>query len=472
MLMRHAWFRPLPSPALAFALASCLACTLGITSAFAEPSDDARTADPVSVIEAAPTELTDATIQARIEDIYAQIEALADVRAAVQEGVVTLSGQVSNEAQAQRALGLARRLQGIVTVEDRIERRLDVEGNVRPVIDQFAARLTRWLRAWPLVALSSLAFLCIAFAGDRLARWGGFWNRVAPNIFLAGLMAQATRIAFLVAGLVIALNLVGATTLLGTILGGAGVLGLTIAFAVRDALENYISSIMLSLRQPFRANDHVAINEREGRVVRLTSRSTILMTLEGNHLRIPNSTVYKAVILNYTRNPQRRFEFDLGIDAADDPIAAMSTGLEAIRRLEQVVDDPGPSAIIKTVGDSTIVIIFMAWMDQSRSDFWKIRSLAIKVVKDAIEQGGFTLPEPLYRVRLEGAGAQLAAPAGETDAEAAPRPAVTGTKRAATGTTDSTLLDVSPDRHLEEMIDDERSLGDETDLLDSATPIE
>jgi small conductance mechanosensitive channel len=36
------------------------------------------------------------------------------------------------------------------------------------------------------------------------------------------------------------------------------------------------------------------------------------MTLDGNHLRIPNSTVFKAVILNYTRNPQRRFEFDLG----------------------------------------------------------------------------------------------------------------------------------------------------------------
>ena len=40
--------------------------------------------------------------------------------------------------------------------------------------------------------------------------------------------------------LVVALNPIGATTLIGTILGGAGVLGLTIAFAERDALENYI----------------------------------------------------------------------------------------------------------------------------------------------------------------------------------------------------------------------------------------
>src|SRR3546814_979689 len=88
---------------------------------------------------------------------------------------------------------------------------------------------------------------------------------------------------------------------------------------------------MLSLRQPFRANDHVVIEGHEGRVVRLTSRATILMTLEGNHLRIPNSTVFKAVILNYTRNPERRFDFELGIDANDDPVDGMAVGLRAIR---------------------------------------------------------------------------------------------------------------------------------------------
>src|SRR3546814_11904518 len=85
---------------------------------------------------------------------------------------------------------------------------------------------------------------------------------------------------------------------------------ISIGFAIRDTVDNYVASLMLSLRQPFRANDHVVIEGHEGRVVRLTSRATILMTLEGNHLRIPNSTVFKAVILNYPRNPERRFDFE------------------------------------------------------------------------------------------------------------------------------------------------------------------
>ncbi len=454
---------------LSFTLLTCL---LGISEAIAQQQVEGQAADPTAVIEAAPRELSDPTIQKRIEDIYAQVDTLANVGVSVQEGVVTLSGNVSNEAHAQRALQLARRLEGIVTVEDEIERTLDVEGNVIPVLDQFAANLKRWMRAWPLVLLSTLVFVFIAFAGYRLAKWETLWNRVAPNIFLAELMAQAVRAAFVVIGLVVALNLIGATTLMGTILGGAGVIGLTIGFAVRDAMENYISSIMLSLRQPFRANDHVLINEHEGKVVRLTSRATILMTLDGNHLRIPNSTVYKAVILNYTRNPERRFQFDLGVDAADDPIAAMTTGIDSIRTLQYVVDDPGPSAIIKTVGDSNIVITFMAWIDQTKSDFGKIRSLAIKVAKDALEQGGFTLPEPLYRVRLQDLGEQLDNPQFDPGAETTRFAPDKKEKKTANVVSDAAVLDVRPETHIEEMVNDERSHSGDTDLLDSARPVE
>src|SRR3546814_13762518 len=99
------------------------------------------------------------------------------------------------------------------------------------------------------------------------------------------------------------------------------------------------------------------------------------MTLEGNHLRIPNSTVFKAVILNYTRNPERRFDFELGIDANDDPVDGMAVGLRAIRALDFVLDTPAATAIIEDVGDSNIVLRFFGWVDQSQTDFLKGRSL-------------------------------------------------------------------------------------------------
>src|SRR3546814_11078598 len=104
--------------------------------------------------------------------------------------------------------------------------------------------------------------------------------------FLAELLATLVRFVFVVLGIVAGLEVLGATALLGALLGGAGVIGIAIGFAIRDTVDNYVSSLMLSLRQPFRANDHVVIEGQEGRVVRLTSRSTILMTLACNHLRL------------------------------------------------------------------------------------------------------------------------------------------------------------------------------------------
>jgi small-conductance mechanosensitive channel len=414
------------------------------------------------VIDLGDAEASDAAIRARIEGIFAQIDSLAGVDVSVTGGVVNLGGQTANEAQAQRALELASRVEGVVTLEDNINRTLDIESNLAPVVDDLRQGISRFQRALPLYLVALLAVLVVAWLGHRLAKWDALWRRLAPNVFLAELLAQAVRIAAFVVGLVIALDILGASALIGTILGGAGVVGLAIGFAVRDTLENYISSIMLSLRQPFRAGDHVVINEHEGIVVRLTSRATILMTTDGNHLRIPNSNVFKAVILNYSRNPERRFTFELGIDANDDPLAAMTTGIAAIEKLEFVLREPAPAAMIRSVGDSNIVIWFSAWVNQQETDFGKGRSLSIRAAKDALEASGFTLPEPLYRLRFD-------------DASAIPKPAA-GPAAAKPGTAavraDDDILDTRPDEHLDKIIAEERRQEGATDLLDTSKPIE
>ena len=184
-----------------------------------------------------------------------------------------------------------------------------------PVLGQFGHDLRGLVQASPLIGVALVIAILIGLLGHLLASVDRFWRWISPNAFLAELLGTMIRFAFIILGIVAGLEVLGATALLGAVLGGAGVIGIAIGFAVRDTVDSYVSSLMLSLRQPFRANDHVVIEGKEGRVVRLTSRATILMSLEGNHLRIPYSAVFKAVILNYTRNSQRRFDFDLGVDA-------------------------------------------------------------------------------------------------------------------------------------------------------------
>lgn len=407
----------------------------------------------------------DAAIAQRLEQIYAEIPALGRVDVAVRQGVVFLSGETATDAAGDRAVSIARRVSGVVTVEDTIERTLDIEGNVSPFVLDTQQFFTRLARSWPVYVLVLAVFCLVVLAGHLLASWRGFWSRVAPNPFLGRLLSQSVRVFAFALAVFVALGMLGATALLGALAGMAGIAGLALGFAVRDTIENYIASILLSVRQPFRASDHVVINAHEGVVVRLTSRATVLMTLDGNHLRIPNAEVFKGVILNYTRNPERRFEFELGVDAEDDPVAAMETGLKAITRLDFVLGDPAPNAVIVKVGDSSIVLSFTGWVDQTDTDFLKARSLAIRAAKAVIEEEGFTLPEPIYRLRFD-------APVGEAlQTWAAPAPKAKPPRREPVPQSGETT-DVTPDRYLERKVIEERAERDKEDLLDRKNPVE
>lgn len=415
------------------------------------------------------SEADDVAIETRLRGIFAELEELSEVNIEATDGVVRLSGQAANETVAIQAAELAKRVQGTVAVQDDIERTLDVDDNLAPVLNRFETRVSSITRAWPLYLVALAAFVIVALIAHLIASLGSLWRLFAPNPFIARVLAQFVRIGGIIGGLLLALTILDAMALFGAVAGGAGLLGLAIGFAVRDTIENYIASIMLSLRQPFRAGDHVVINDLEGVVVRLTSRATILMTMDGNHLRIPNANVFKGVILNYTRNPQRRFSFKLGVDANDNPLDASQAGLDTLGELDFVLAEPAPAGVIEDVGDSNIVIEFFAWIDQRQTDFLKARSVSINAVKTVLEDRGFTLPEPIYRVKLDGIGALSISPDTSSGGPAAmPASAPAETKPSSA----DIPVDVAPDDHVQKQAAEERAEGAGEDLLSDQRPTE
>lgn len=434
----------------------------------APPAETEAPAAPAR-IEAKSDAGEDAQIARRIEGIFAALPALQSIAVKVRQGVVELSGTVSDPKDIDRAEQIASRVAGVVTVVNHIERGTSVDETFRSV-SGISDRISSFIAMLPLIGAALLVGAFIAAFGYLLASFNGVWRRLAPNSFLAELIRSAIRFVFVIGGIVVALDILGATALLGAVLGGAGIIGLALGFAMRETVENYVASLMLSLRHPFLAEDHVVIGDMEGIVIRLTSRATILMTLDGNHLRIPNSLVFKAVILNYTRNPKRRFDFDLGIDAEDDPNAARHLGEEVLRSLDFILDDPPPTAWVEQVGDSNIVIKFLAWIDQRDTDWYKARSRAIPAVKSALEEAGFALPEPIYRLRFD-AGSPLPfenLAQGPRPAQAAPVTAPASMEEPAP------TQDLEPKHEISQMIEREREDAKEAgrDLLDPDRPVE
>lgn len=269
------------------------------------------------------------------------------------------------------------------------------------------------LETWQLLAWLPLLFIALLvvwlawLVGGWLSRraWLGRFSRRNP--FLDELIRTTTRWLLTLLGMLVALEILGATALLGALLGTAGVLGIALGFAFKDTLENYLAGILMSLRQPFAPNDHVVIDGNEGVVIGMTSRATILMTLDGNHLRLPNALVFRSVTLNYSRNPQRRFEFDVGIGVGDSIAEAQRVVVERLGQVDGVLADPPPRPQVVALGDWSVQLRFFGWIDQRTHDFLLVRSEAIRQAKRALDAAGIDMPEPTYRLaRVGGAAAK------------------------------------------------------------------
>jgi small conductance mechanosensitive channel len=434
----------------------------------------------------------------RLLAVYRRIPGLREVRIGVEGGVLELRGRVLSSEDRERALEYARALvTGVDFVDDRaLVVETDVRRRLEPAYDRIREKGVAFLRFLPSLLLG----LLVLGLGGVLAWWlgnrHGIYERFGRNPFAQNLLRQVVRFAVFLVALLLALDLMAITALVGAVLGAAGVAGIAVGFAFRDIVENYLAGVLLSLRQPFAPQDHVQLAGEEGRVIRLTGRETVLMTLDGNHVRIPNATVFKAVITNLTRNPRRRFHFMATVAPWEALGPVIQVTREAVGSVEGVLESPAVAVRISELQDSAVSLRVSGWVDQTRSDFGKARSRAIRAVKEAYEAAGIDTPPPEYGIRILGndtGGEPLDSDPAAASGDAPGAPAATpstkpGGPRDAHGTAerappgpapDTPALppghevseeDTSPDLTIEEEIARELAASDEENLLTPSRP--
>lgn len=252
----------------------------------------------------------DGQIRQRLSDILEATEWFLDPQVRVEEGVVFLEGQTETEEFKKWAGDLARSTQDIIAVVNRIQVVEPSFWDFQPALATLREQGRDLVRTLPLIGFSLLilagavgvAYLLVSTTRKSLQR------RVA-SLLLVNVIARAVGLVVFLLGLYLVFQVAGLTNVAMTVLGGTGLLGLVLGIAFQDITENFLASILLSIQSPFRTGDLVQINDVTGFVQMLTTRATVLMTQDGNHVQIPNATVYQAIIQNYTSNPNRREDF-------------------------------------------------------------------------------------------------------------------------------------------------------------------
>jgi MscS family membrane protein len=117
-----------------------------------------------------------------------------------------------------------------------------------------------------------------------------------------------------------------------TLLAGAGVAGLAIAFAAQDSIANFFGSLMIILDRPFSVGDYVRIDSFEGTIERVGLRSSALRTKDGHLITIPNKQAANSSIVNISARPYIRNVVNLGL-VYDTPPEKMEEAMKILQRL-------------------------------------------------------------------------------------------------------------------------------------------
>jgi small-conductance mechanosensitive channel len=204
---------------------------------------------------------------------------------------------------------------------------------------------------------------------------------------------RGISILILLLGVYLFLRLAGLTEFAVAVMSGTGLIGLILGFAFRDIAENFISSLLLSVQRPFKIDDVIEVDGCLGIVKKVTARATTLVDYDGNHIQIPNATVYKNIIKNLTANPKMRGKVDIGIGYDNDIRGAQTLALNIVNTQSAVLADPPAQVLIKNLGSSTLNFTLFFWVNSEQHSPLKVASQLMRELVNEFTAHNISMPD-------------------------------------------------------------------------------
>jgi small conductance mechanosensitive channel len=193
---------------------------------------------------------------------------------------------------------------------------------------------------------------------------------------------------------IICLGIIGFDDVTNKILAGAGLTTFIIGFALKDIGENFLAGILMAFQRPFRIGDLIQIDNIKGRVIEMNLRSTTIKTLDGIDAYIPNASILKNNLENFTIDELMRSQFIISIshdDKIDEAFLLINSFLE---ENEFVLKFPSYKTIVEKIENDVVLIGVYYWYktDEIKAPGDKLKSdLQLNICK-GIKTGGFNLP--------------------------------------------------------------------------------
>src|SRR6476469_4253241 len=145
----------------------------------------------------------------------------------------------------------------------------------------------------------------------------------------------------------------------------AGVVGIGFGFGLQNLASNVISGLTLLFEHQIRVGDFIEIDKLLGTVETISIRSTIIKTIDGLFVIIPNIKFVETNIINWSyRDPRCRLHIPVGVAYGSDPVIVTEALLIAARMESNVLSHPSPKVWFHGFGDNALNFELLVWIDQ------------------------------------------------------------------------------------------------------------
>lgn len=180
----------------------------------------------------------------------------------------------------------------------------------------------------------------------------------------------------------------------------SAVLSFILGLALQDTLSNLFAGLAIHFEGSFALGDWVRVGNQEGEVAAMTWRAIKIRTREDNYMIIPNTSIAKGEIINFSQpTPISGCPLEIGVSYDVPPGKVERVILEVVSEVNEALKHPEPVVQMKHYGESSITYLIRFWI----RDFARSGLIAHKVYSGIwyhFKREGIEIPFPIRTVYM------------------------------------------------------------------------
>lgn len=251
-------------------------------------------------------------------------------------------------------------------------------------------------------AFKVVGALLIFLIGKMIARALGNLSQKGMTKYgvdetLTKFISSSVYFALLIVVIMAALGQLGIqTTSFMAILGAAS---LAVGLALKDTLANVGAAVVILIFRPFKIGDFVEAGGAVGTVDNISLFTTTISPVDNRTIIVPNASITKGNIVNFSQKPQRRVDHVVGIGYDEDIKKAKEVMYGVISNDPRTLADPAPLVAVTDLGDNSVNFTVRAWVKSE--EYWDAYFAIIEEIKLALDANGISIPYPQMDVHLD-----------------------------------------------------------------------